>query len=239
MRRFSFTRAEIEAHRDDRVTWHQFVRLREAQMVFSTFAAKRFGAVLELGAGNGTQSVVLAEHCDRLVCTEINEQSHTAYGVRLLERALPGVEYRICDATNLSMFREGEFDLVYSSNLLEHVCGVDRCLMECRRVLKDDGLMLHLMPSRWWKFWNFCLDLMRFRWPEVHGVSGGHVQEFVAFGAGQWGEVFKRCGWRIEEVMGLPYYVGHGNAFIPLIKLGNALGLSAVYAYVARKDTKR
>ena len=137
MKKFMFTRNEIEVHKIDCREWHNFVRRREAEMIFSRFFGIKFGQALELGAGNGGQSVIIAKYCDKLICTEKDEKNHTwADGKTILNRETANVEYRLCDAQDLSQFDDNMFDLIFSSNMLEHVLDVNKCLTECRRVFK-------------------------------------------------------------------------------------------------------
>jgi len=236
MRRFNFTSAEIDAHKSDRRTWSEFVRRHEANITFSLFPDTEFSLALELGAGNGAQSVTIAKYCKRLICTELDEQSYSWLGESILDRDLPNVDYRLCDAQDLSQFEDKTFDLVFSSNMLEHIPDVDRCLSECKRVLKDDGLMLHTMPSRWWKAFSFSLSLAKLRRPGVHGVSSNSVAEFSRFGRRVWKSKFQANGFRVDETVALPFYVGHGNTFIWIIKAGNLLHLPASFLYIVRKQ---
>jgi hypothetical protein len=66
MRRLNFTSAEIDAHKSDRRTWSEFVRRHEANIAFSLFPDDEFSLALELGAGNGAQSVTIAKYCENL-----------------------------------------------------------------------------------------------------------------------------------------------------------------------------
>jgi 2-polyprenyl-3-methyl-5-hydroxy-6-metoxy-1,4-benzoquinol methylase len=235
MRKFNFTRAEIDANSSSREQWHNFVRRREAEMAFSLIPGRRFGRALELGAGDGGQSTTIARYCEHLVCTEMDPTSHAWLGQGILDRRLPNVAYELCDAQDLSRYADASFDLVFSSNMLEHIPDVDRCLRECRRVLKDDGLMLHAMPSRWWKLFNAGINLARRRPPGIHGVSSSQREEFHAFGEAVWRARIASNGLRVVETVGLPFYPGHWGSVLPLIRLGNRLGLSASYLYVVRK----
>ncbi len=230
-----FTSDEIDSHKSNRTKWHNFVRHREAEIIFSMFADTRFNCALELGAGNGGQSVTISQYCDKLICTEKDDKSNAWLGQTILERQIANVEYKLCDAQDLSQFDNGTFDLVFSSNMLEHIPDVRRCLMECRRVMKDDGFMLHTMPSRWWKLFHAGLNIVKLRSPAIHGVSASHWQEFSAFGSRVWTELIESIGLDVTVIIGLPFYVGHGNQFIPIIKAGNALNISASYLYVIKK----
>jgi len=64
MRRFNFTSAEIDADKSDRRSWSEFVRRHEANITFSLFPNDEFSLALELGAGNGDQSVTIAKYCE-------------------------------------------------------------------------------------------------------------------------------------------------------------------------------
>lgn len=235
MKKFMFTQQEIDAHKSDRKEWHNFVRRREAEIAFSMFSEVRFHLALELGAGDGGQSATISKYCDKLVCTEKDERSHAWLGQTILQREMRNVEYKLSDAQDLSQFADSAFDLVFSSNMLEHIPDVDRCLTECRRVLRDDGLMLHTMPSRCWKVFSSGLNMVRLRRPGIHGVSASHWEELRAFGLSAWKRRIENNALKVVEVVGLPFYVGHGNSFIPIIKAGNSASISASYLYVIKK----
>src|SRR5262249_30988896 len=51
-------------------------------------------------------------------------------------------------------FPDNHFDIVFSSNVLEHVRDVPTMLRETRRVLKNDGVAIHVLPSSSWRFWT-------------------------------------------------------------------------------------
>lgn len=238
MQRFAFTSAEINANSGSYSDWHQFVRRREAEMVFSLFPDRRYGDALELGAGDGGQSTTISKYCDKLTCTEKDADSYQWLGGSFLDQKSPNTEYLLCDAQDLSCFADDRFDLVFSSNMLEHIPDVDRCLSECRRVLQPDGIMLHLMPSRWWKAFNLPLGILKGSPEWLHGVSDTVLREFRAFGARVWKRRIEAAGLQVENVVGMPFYVGHGNSYLPLIRLGNRLRLPSSYLYVVRRTDK-
>lgn len=238
MKRFNFSTREIDLHMASLKEWHVFVRRREAEMIFSLFPQTRFSFSLEIGAGDGGQSEIISKYCDRLICTEIDANSHKWFGSNILERNLKNVEFLLCDCQDLSQFSDECFDLIFSSNVLEHVQDLNLCLSECARVLKDDGVMLHTMPSRLWKILNVVLAPLKFRLPRVHGLSSGHFDEFRDFGRTVWVQKIEKCGFHIDGVYALPFYVGHGNSFSRLIKMGNRIGLAASFLYIAHKNQK-
>lgn len=229
MKTYKFTPNEIDNNKTDQKIWGNFVRSREAEIVFSQFPNRRFQYALELGAGDGSQSVTIAKYCDRLICTEKDEKS------QILQRQMTNVEYALCDAQDLSRFNDSTFDLVFSSNMLEHIQDVGRCLRECKRVLNADGLMLHLMPSRWWKIFNTGLGILKRIRPNIHGASTSIWQEFYEFGVGVWKKKIESNGLRVQEIIGMPFYVGLGPSFIPIIKAGNLINLPSSFLYIVRK----
>jgi SAM-dependent methyltransferase len=73
----------------------------------------------------------------------------------LQSRATDGLAVRRCDSENVAReFPAATFDLVFSSNVLEHVSEVLELLVESRRVLKRSGIAIHLMPTPSWRIWT-------------------------------------------------------------------------------------
>jgi ubiquinone/menaquinone biosynthesis C-methylase UbiE len=120
--RFRFTNEELDRAFTDLATWHEFVRRREAEMLFSLLPKRRFGTALEIGAGDGGQSVTIAKYCDHLVCIEHAVDGNAIIGT-FQSRDLPNVEYRLADAQDLSQFHDSSFDLIFSSNVLRACTG--------------------------------------------------------------------------------------------------------------------
>lgn len=87
MQHFNFTCDEISRHSRSMRDWHAFVRRREAEIAFSLMGETRFSQALEIGAGDGGQSVTIAKFCDHLVCTEVDENSHDWLGGRRFSSA--------------------------------------------------------------------------------------------------------------------------------------------------------
>lgn len=121
------------------------LRQQEADLIFGNCPPAAFDRALELGAGDGYLSRVLARYSKSLLCTEINED-------RLCPLDLPNVEYRILDAERIGEALEGRmFDFIFSSNLLEHLPDADGALAGMYRLLAEDGLAIHVLPNRTWK----------------------------------------------------------------------------------------
>lgn len=104
-----------------------------------------------MGAGDGYQSTLLRRYTGRLISTELNAD-------RLQQARTSSVDYRVCDAEAINqVFGKQQFDLVFSSNLLEHINDPGRVLRGVADVLKDDGVTIHLIPSPFWKLCDMAL----------------------------------------------------------------------------------
>ena len=119
------------------------LRRREIEAVFRHVPDDTFEEALELGAGDGAQSQYIARCARNVLCTDLNAD-------RLERTAHPRLTYDICDAEQLP-YDTGRFDLVYSSNLLEHLPNPQKALAEMERILRDGGVMVHIVPNRFWK----------------------------------------------------------------------------------------
>lgn len=58
-----------------------------------------------------------------------------------------GYQY-ISDGTDLSKINDGSYDFLVSSNCLEHIANPLKAISEWHRVLKDDGILLLVLPNK-------------------------------------------------------------------------------------------
>lgn len=130
--------------------WGRLLRDFEIRHALAGFNPGHFSTALELGCGSGKYSKCLARYCNRLVALEYDAK-------KITEKSDRKITFVVGDAQNLSRFSEGQFDLVFSSNLIEHLREIDRCMSECRRVVADDGLIIHTVPNRIWKVCHLAL----------------------------------------------------------------------------------
>lgn len=129
------------------------MRTREIEIAFGRCPERLFGTGLELGAGDGFQSGLLTRYVFRLTCTDYTLES-------IARRDADGVSYRACDAEEVdAVFGRGRFDLVFSSNLLEHLPDPGRALRAIREVMADDGVTVHAIPGPFWKLSHLALHV--------------------------------------------------------------------------------
>ena len=123
--------------------WHHFLRLRDLRQILTEVPLDGVKRVLEIGAGDGVQTASLREIFPEVVPMDIAPS-----------RVIDGLV--VADVSNLP-FGDDYFDLVFSSNVLEHVESLDDSLNEMKRVLVSDGMMIHSMPTATWKFLQIVL----------------------------------------------------------------------------------
>jgi ubiquinone/menaquinone biosynthesis C-methylase UbiE len=134
--------------------WRSYLhrqRRRELDIIFARCPARLFGSALEVGAGDGYQSTILSQYAVSLLCTDYHSDI-----LRREPRA--SMRFRVCDAETIGeTLGEREFDLVFSSNLLEHVSRPHKVLAGVQRVLVDHGVTIHVVPSPFWKLCHLAL----------------------------------------------------------------------------------
>jgi len=118
--------------------------LREWEMGVLSAHLRRGAKILEIGGGTGTQAKLLAEMGHDVTSVDVAASNYREHQV------FPIIEY---DGITLP-FDGDSFDVVYSSNVLEHVADLDTAHRETRRVLRSGGYCLHVLPTRAWRFWT-------------------------------------------------------------------------------------
>jgi SAM-dependent methyltransferase len=98
--------------------------------------------VIEIGGGTGWQARILADHGYRVDSVDIHHPAG--------DRFFP---VQLYDGSALP-FPDKHFDIVFSSNVLEHVTELDRLLLEMTRILKPGGKMVHVLPTPGWRIWT-------------------------------------------------------------------------------------
>jgi SAM-dependent methyltransferase len=124
----------------------QSARSRQRQREFGPLLAAvgpgGLGDALEIGGGDGFVASLIAPACRTLASSDAHARA-PAPGTERIPRV-------VCDATRLP-FRDGAFDFIFSSSVLEHIRQRAPLYHEMARCLRAGGVMLHVMPSRTWK----------------------------------------------------------------------------------------
>lgn len=142
--------------------------------------------VLEVGGGNGFQASVLASWGCHITSIDLPETSAAA-------TYYPVEPY---DGQRLP-FPDHAFDVVFSSNVLEHVPHLPVILKEIARVIKSDGVAVHILPSSAWRFWTSLTHYVHLArrvgrrfFRHDAGSNGSSFQ--VASSKRDWGVLLKR-----------------------------------------------
>ena len=117
------------------------VRAEELDVVRSFF--KPGMRVLELGGGTGYQASLIAGLGATVDSVDVSLPSAVKcyFPVRIYDgRTLP--------------FEDGCFDVVFSSNVLEHIPDLQKTLSEIHRVMKVNGQVIHILPTPAWRIWT-------------------------------------------------------------------------------------
>ncbi|MBL7962986.1 MAG: class I SAM-dependent methyltransferase [Flavobacteriales bacterium] len=107
-------------------------------------------AVLDLGAG----------YCVFINRIKAGERHALDLNPRLAEHCAPGVMPHVGDVSDLSMFRDGTLDVVFASNLLEHLDDepLAATLAEVHRVLRSGGRFIVMQPNFTYAYRNYFDD---------------------------------------------------------------------------------
>jgi cyclopropane fatty-acyl-phospholipid synthase-like methyltransferase len=120
--------------------------IREYELQLIIPFLKNKGKLLEIGSGAGWQARILANIGFEVTAIELQDS--------ICNRKM---EYPVVCYDGFHMpFRENTFDVIFSSNVLEHISHIEHFQSEVQRVLKPSGISIHIMPSPTWRFWTNC-----------------------------------------------------------------------------------
>ena len=102
--------------------------------------------ILEIGAGTGWQSRELAARGYEVSAIDIPTSNHGQ------ARIWPIIDF---DGRFIP-FPDKSFDIVYSSNVLEHVEDIKTLNTEIARVLRRGGTAIHYVPTSAWRAWSLA-----------------------------------------------------------------------------------
>jgi ubiquinone/menaquinone biosynthesis C-methylase UbiE len=101
-------------------------------------------SVLELGCGTGYQLTLLDKIFKKTIGIDIYNKDFE-----------PIRSKQIILYDGISMpFDNNIFDVIFSSNTIEHISNIDSYDKEIKRVLTDNGYCIHILPSHHWRFWS-------------------------------------------------------------------------------------
>lgn len=163
---------------------HEGVDAEYRQRIWQILAERIFqpyvrdtDTVLDLGTGRG--EFINAIRAGVKIAVDLNPESKAHVG---------DAAFEIASATDLSAIDDGTVDVVFSSNLLEHLPdkgAVLTALRECRRVLRPGGTIIIVMPNvrylpgRYWDYFDHLTPLTHLSLAEGLGLAGFRINRIV------------------------------------------------------------
>ena len=121
--------------------WLHAVRTKEFEAALPHFPLNSSARVLEIGAGTGYILEKICRQYPNSIGLEVTDSSYQFNDSRII----------LYDGKVIP-FPENSFDVVFTSNVLEHVIGIGVFIEEIARVLKPGGVAIHIIPSPTWRF---------------------------------------------------------------------------------------
>ena len=112
------------------------------RMAFLRSGVRRGDQALDLGCGTGEFSAALAQAGASVIGVEVARAA-----VARARARHPGLEFRLIADAGPLPFADACFDLIWASEVIEHVADTARWLSEVRRVLVPGGRLLATTPS--------------------------------------------------------------------------------------------
>ena len=120
--------------------WLHLIRLHEFEKIKPFIPQGSNKKILEIGSGTGFMFGRLNEIYKNVFGLEVEGSSY-----RFKDKNI-----KLYDGKNIP-FDNNSFDVIISSHVLEHVNDINYLLDETHRVLKNDGVSIHIIPSPTWR----------------------------------------------------------------------------------------
>jgi SAM-dependent methyltransferase len=131
----------------------------------------RAAAILEVGCGDASFTRSLAEYSSRVTAMDIS-----AAQVEQNSRAYPKISFLQHDVSESFPFPDGSFEVIWCSEVLEHLFDPGFALQEMHRVMKPGGRLLVTVPYHG-RFKDVMIAL--FKWEEHFSPSNPHIRFFT------------------------------------------------------------
>jgi ubiquinone/menaquinone biosynthesis C-methylase UbiE len=125
------------------------------------------GAILDIGCGCGAYTYEMSKHSRMIVGIDIQEKDLEF--AKALTKGIKKIELSSMSAENLG-FNDNTFDMIFLIEVLEHIPDQNRAFKEINRVLKPGGLLVILVPNKFYLF-------------ETHGahIGGYDIDHIIPF----------------------------------------------------------
>jgi len=128
-------------------TWLEFIRNQELESIKKYILDSKKKKILEIGGNDGYFAKILSDWGFEIISIDTNPSS-IYFDVKKM------------NATKLE-FESESFDLIFSSHVIAHIEDKKLLFKEINWVLKEDGSIIHIVPSNWWSLitnlWHYFL----------------------------------------------------------------------------------
>ena len=170
-------------------------QLRQSELELVLADLRPRAKILEFGAGTGVQAKALMEKNYEVVAVDLPGSGYAQ------SRVFPVKNY---DGRTIPL-PDDSVDIIFSSNVLEHIENYPETMAEFRRVLRPDGYCVHLMPSVAWRAWTFMAGP-----PSAMLAAGRLVAEFIRPPVGIT-RIQSAVG-HLKTIVGALLPIGHGTS---------------------------
>lgn len=132
---------------------YYLLRAKEMEVLLSLYKIKKVKRILEIGCGNGFTSTILSKSSDEVISTDLlrpDVKTHSV-GISTARELFKRLDIANCSVVSCLgeklPFEDKTFDLVFSLYTLEHIHDRGQAVREVRRVLKDGGEAIFIVPS--------------------------------------------------------------------------------------------
>lgn len=151
---------------------------KRIKVIFSDLLSKRElkgKKFLEVGCGLGYFSNIAFKSGAMVTGIDIGPNL-----VKINKKLTPKGTFKVASASNLP-FKDNSFDIVLSTEVIEHVANQKKALSEMSRVVKKGGILVLTTPNKMYKPLFDLLSLMNIR--PYHGIENwfykGEIEHFM------------------------------------------------------------
>ena len=158
------------------------LRLFELNQLLDQIPISKNSFICELGAGSGFQAMSLAS-------LGFNVRAFDLLTSNYLDKRIFPVE----DMGSFSSLKPHSVDIIFTSNVVEHIKDFESFHDECMKKLKSGGLYIHVVPNTTWRTLTIMTYLIKYFHPPL--VSHGKVfstafHEIFYFNTRYWKKLF-------------------------------------------------
>ena len=124
---------------ENEIKWYKHISKSELDSAIRFFPKNKKIKILEIGGKDGYQAKYISDMGYDITSIDIKPLEPLYFPVKKI------------DGSKLE-FLDKSFDLIYTSHVLTQIEDLELSFKEMRRVLKNDGIVIHIVPTTWWSF---------------------------------------------------------------------------------------